>query len=253
MLLALFCFALLCYALAALGVFFALMRAKNYPWIMHALLCAIALHAVWLIRIMTLYGINFNVFYVFSLSGLIFAAFFALFYAYRPIFMLGILGVPMGFLGLILGQFGQNTTTSPTPITAIALFYYAHHLLWVLSLCALMMTMGQALLLWLQMRELKRRSRLRFFIERLPSLDVMENLLMDMVLLGFCLLSFTLATATANGLHFSFNMIIATLAWLTFGALMVAHFLGLRGNALPRVCLWCAVPLLGMVLASLWV
>ncbi|MDO4896829.1 MAG: cytochrome c biogenesis protein CcsA [Moraxella sp.] len=209
------------------------MPIKKAPTLI-ALSLAIILHGVLLApQIITLYGLNFNLFNTLSLTGICCMVFFVLFSLYRPILSLGILAVPTAIIGMSFGQFGQAPYQ---PLSTASTALQAHILLSFGAYCVLLMACVQAVLLKLQIRELKHRTRQRFWVSKLPNLQSMESLLFDMMLMGFVILSVALGlglVATYNILeqHIAHKLFFSVLSWLVFGAFIIGHYQqGWRGN-----------------------
>lgn len=185
------------------------------------------LHAIVLLpNLWTDYGLNLNVFNSLSLTGLFFLGFFVLFSLYRPILSLGILAVPTAMIGLSAGFFGHGAYK---PLTGMSILLEAHIVLSFAAYCLLLMASVQAIILKLQIKELKRQSVHRFWVSKLPSLQSMESLLFDMILLGFVVLSFALtvgflSTYDIFAQHIAHKTFFSALSWLVFGGLIVGHY-----------------------------
>ena len=183
--------------------------------------------------IFTLYGLNFNLFNVLSLISLFFLLFYVLFSLYRPIISLGILAAPTALLGMIVGYFGRAPYQ---PLTTISVGLETHIILSFAAYCVLLMAAVQALFLRLQIRELKHKSIHRFWVDKLPSLQTMEGLLFDMILVGFVLLSIALGLGFVYvddlfAQHIAHKTVFSVLSWLLFGGLLLGHWLaGWRGK-----------------------
>ncbi|MFB6348100.1 inner membrane protein YpjD [Moraxella sp. ZJ142] len=184
-------------------------------------------------EIITLYGLNFNLFNTLSLTSLFFVLFYVLFGLYRPILSLGVLAIPMALAGVSLGYFGK---VAYEPLTDLSGSLQIHILLSFAAYCVLLMAAIQGLLLHLQIRELKHQTMHRFWVSRLPSLQSMESLLFDMILMGFVILSIALglgfvATYDILDQHLAHKMAFSTLSWLIYGVLIVGHYrMGWRGK-----------------------
>lgn len=191
------------------------------------ILLAIVLHATLLFpHIITLYGLNLNLFNTISLTTLFFLGFFAVFGFYRPILSLGVLALPTALFGLSVGHFGQSAYK---PLTDISPALQVHILLSFAAYCVLLMAFVQSVILRLQIRELKRQSIHRFWVSKLPSLQSMESLLFDMILMGFVLLSIALGvgfmlTYDVLAQHIAHKLVFSVLSWLIFGAFILGHY-----------------------------
>lgn len=184
-------------------------------------------HAILLYpNIVTLYGLNFNIFNAISLIALFFLGFFVVFSLYRPILSLGLLAIPVAMIGVSLGYFGR---AGYEPLMGISTLLEWHILLSFASYCVLLMGCIQAIILKLQIRELKRQTIHRFWVAKLPPLQSMESLLFDMILLGFVILSLALclgflATYDILAQHIAHKLFFSVLSWFVFGWLIVGHY-----------------------------
>lgn len=177
-------------------------------------------------NIATQYGLNFNLFNAISLTGLFFLGFFILFSLYRPILSLGLLASPVAMLGLSLGYFGR---AGYEPLVGISQLLELHIVLSFAAYCVLLMGAVQAIMLKLQIRELKHQTIHRFWVAKLPPLQSMESLLFDMILLGFVILSIALclgfmATYDILAQHIAHKLFFSVLSWLVFGWLIFGHY-----------------------------
>lgn len=206
------------------------------------LMLAAGLHAALLYpQIITLYGLNFNLFNTLSLISLILLLYFVGFGLYRPILSLGVLAIPTAIIGISFGYFGKAPYQ---PISHMDIGLQIHILLSFVAYCALLMAAVQALILRLQIRELKHQTVQRFWVSRLPSLQSMESLLFDMILLGFVILSLAIAlgiTATYDVMaqHVMHKLVFSVLSWVVFGILIAGHYKkGWRGMRAANVTLY---------------
>lgn len=231
---------------AAIGLYLYNCLIKNHP--IHKTLTltvmstGMVLHATLLLpQIITLYGLNFNLFNTLSLVSLFFLLFYGLFSLYRPILSLGVLALPTALLGLSVGYFGK---AAYEPLTELGLGLQAHILLAFAAYCALLMASVQAIILRLQIRELKHPSIHRFWVSKLPSLQSMESLLFDMILMGFVLLSLALglglvATYDVLAQHIAHKLVFSLLSWLVFGVFLIGHYKkGWRGKRAANFTLY---------------
>ena len=194
--------------------------------------------------VVTLYGLNFNLFNIVSLISLLFLFFYFLFCLYRPIVSLGILAAPTALVGLTVGYIGRAPYQ---PITNISIGLEAHILLSLAAYCVLLMAAVQALFLRLQIRELKHHSIHRFWVNKLPSLQSMESLLFDMLLVGFVLLSIALGIGfiyveDLMAQHIVHKTVFSLLSWLLFGALLVGNWrAGWRGKRAANMTIYAFI------------
>lgn len=194
--------------------------------------------------IFTLYGLNFNLFNVLSLISLFFLFFYVLFSLYRPIISLGILAAPTALLGMTIGFIGRAPYQ---PLTDVSLGLEAHIILSFAAYCVLLMAAVQALFLRLQIRELKQNTIHRFWVNKLPSLQTMEGLLFDMILVGFVLLSIALGLGFIYvedlfAQHIVHKTAFSVLSWLLFGLLLLGNWRGgLRGKRAANLTIYAFI------------
>lgn len=195
-------------------------------------------------HVVTLYGLNFNLFNTISLISLFFLFFYVIFSLYRPIVSLGILAAPTALVGMIVGYIGRAPYR---PITDISVGLEAHILLSLAAYCVLLMAALQALFLRLQIRELKHQSIHRFWVNKLPSLQSMESLLFDMLLVGFVLLSIALGIGIIYvedlmAQHLAHKTVFSLLSWLLFGALLIGNWrAGWRGKRAANLTIYAFI------------
>ena len=107
------------------------------------LLIGMAAHAALLYPyVVTLYGLNFNLFNIISLTSLFFLFFYLLFCLYRPILSLGILAAPTALIGMTIGYVGRAPYQ---PLTDVSIGLEIHIILSLAAYCVLLMAAGQAL------------------------------------------------------------------------------------------------------------
>ncbi|WP_201538799.1 cytochrome C assembly family protein [Psychrobacter frigidicola] len=194
--------------------------------------------------IFTLYGLNFNLFNVLSLISVFFLFFYVLFCLYRPIVSLGILAAPTAFIGMTVGYIGRAPYQ---PLTDVGLGLEAHIILSFAAYCVLLMATVQALFLRLQIRELKHHTIHRFWVNKLPSLQSMEGLLFDMILVGFVLLSIALGLGFVYvqdlfAQHIVHKTVFSVLSWLLFGALLLGNWrAGWRGKRAANITIYAFI------------
>lgn len=219
---------------------------KDKPIVKNATLSALIIamigHGVLLTpQIITLYGLNFNLFNALSLIGLFCLVFFVLFSLYRPILSLGMLAVPTALVGMSFGQFGQAPYQ---PIANMNMGLQIHILLSFGAYCVLLMACVQAVILRLQIRELKHQTIHRFWVSKLPPLQSMESLLFDMILMGFVILSVAIglglvATYDVIAQHIAHKLFFSILSWLVFGVFIIGHYKnGWRGKKASNVAIY---------------
>lgn len=206
------------------------------------LLIGVIAHAVVLYpQMVTLYGLNFNLFNVLSFTSLLFLFFYILFCLYRPILSFGILAAPTALLGMAVGVIGRAPYR---PLTDISIGLEAHILISFAAYCVLLMATVQALFLRLQIRELKHKTIHRFWVNKLPPLQSMEGLLFDMILVSFVLLSIALGLGFVYvqdifAQHIVHKTVFSMLSWLLLGGLLIGHWrAGWRGKRAANLTIY---------------
>lgn len=202
-------------------------------WLAHA----------WLIlpKIFGAEGLNFNLYNVISLTTLFMLFFYAAFSLYRPILTLGILATPLALVGVLAG-YGLDAPYRP--IHNIAMTLQAHIVVSLAAYSVLFMAAVQAVMLRLQIRELKRPSIHKVWVAKLPALQSMESLLFDMIMVGFLLLTLSLGLGFADVTnlftqHLVHKTVFSVLSWLVFGALLVGHWrAGWRGMRAANMAIY---------------
>ena len=224
-------------------------KAIRKGMVLGQLLIGLLGHAVVLYPdIITQGGLNFNIFNVVSLTTLFMLLFYWGFCLYRQILPLGILATPLAFLGMMIGFFGDAPYH---PLSTISPILQAHIIMSLAAYSVLFMAAIAAIMLRLQISELKRQTFHRVWVDKLPSLQSMEALLFDMITVGFMLLSISLLLGfidTTNLLaqHLVHKTVFSLLSWLVFGALLVGHWrFGWRGQRAANMTLY-GVILLGL-------
>ena len=247
----LFVLSLVCYGLTSVYLLWAISQQQpiHKGLVLGQLLAGMMGHAAILYpHIITLQGLNFNIFNVLSLTSLFMLMFYWGFCLYRPILPLGILATPLAFLGMMLGFFGEAPYQ---PLTVITPILQAHIILSLAAYSVLIMAAVQSVMLRLQIRELKRQTFHRVWVDKLPSLQSMESLLFDMITAGFNLLSVSLLlgfidTTNLFVQHLVHKTVFSVLSWWVFGALLIGHWrYGWRGQRAANLTL-SGVILLGV-------
>ena len=242
-----FLLASLVYILVSIHIGWSLIQDKpiNKNISLGSLVVGMLAHATLLYPyVVTLYGLNFNLFNVLSLISLFFLLFYVLFSLYRPIISLGILAAPTALVGLTIGYVGRAPYQ---PLTDIGIGLETHILLSFAAYCVLLMAAVQALFLRLQIRELKHQTIHRFWVNKLPSLQSMESLLFDMLLVGFVLLSIALGIGFVYvkdlmAQHIAHKTVFSVLSWLLFGALLIGNWrAGWRGKRAADITIYAFI------------
>lgn len=222
--------AVICYITAFWYLFIHLMskRAINLWALAFLFILALGLHiSVLYHQMITPMGVHYDVFNMVSFTSALMLIISLGFSCYRPILPLNLLGIPMAIVGLVLG------TAFPTPMTAVKQNDWALDTHIILSLSAyavLLMATIHAGLLWLQHRELKKKSK-RLWVNLLPSLQTMESLLFDLIWTGFVLLSISLVWGVFSiddffAQHLAHKTFFSIISWIIYAILLIGHYKG---------------------------
>lgn len=181
-------------------------------------------------------GINLGIFNALSLiSGLI-ALLLLLASFTRPVENLGIVLLPLAAITIIIEFYFPSRhiieTSGPWQLQA-------HILISVLAYSLLSIAMVQAILLAIQDRHLRNRKP-GGLIQGLPSLKTMEELLFQMISIGFVLLTIGLIIGTLFidnifAKHLAHKTILSIIAWVLFAILLWGRYqFGWRGRTAIR-------------------
>ncbi|TCM68062.1 ABC-type uncharacterized transport system permease subunit [Acinetobacter calcoaceticus] len=208
-------------------------RALNQWFIVIVSGLGLALHAVVLAPDMfTPAGTNYDVFNLMSFTSALMLLLSLLFSSYRPVLALNLMGIPVAAVGLILGfSFSQPKQF----IEAHSLGLDIHIILSLSAYAVLLMATIQAIILWLQNRELKNKIKRRVWVNLLPAFQVMETLLFDLLITGFVLLTvalgfgfFTVDNFFAQ--HLAHKTAFSIISWFVYGSLLIGRYkFGWRG------------------------
>lgn len=199
-----------------------------------ALLTGLILHGLTLsIDMLTAHGINYEVFNLLSFTSGLMLFLSIIFSMYRPVLILNLIATPMAMLGMIIG------TALSTPghvIREQGVWIDTHIILSLSAYAVLSMATIHAILMWFQNRELKKKQKNRIWVNLLPSLQTMESLLFDLILVGFLLLTAALGFGFFTiedffGQHLAHKTVFSMISWCIYGGLLLGHWrFGWRGN-----------------------
>jgi len=208
---------------------------------------AVLLHAFELQEsLFTSHGLNLGFFNAFSLFSWLIALLVLVTSLSRPIENLGIMVFPMAAVSIAMEMLfpSQHLLLEKAPPGL-----QAHILISVLAYSLLSIAAVQAILLWVQDRQL-RSKRPGGFIRALPPLQTMETLLFQMIGAGFILQSLSLISGALFlenmfAQHLAHKTVLSIIAWAVFAVLLWGrwHF-GWRGRTAIRWTLSGAVALM---------
>ena len=213
-------------------------RVPNHWFVGVILSLGLLLHAGVLYNdMLTPIGVNYNVFNIMSFTSSLMLLLSILFSTYRPVLPLALIGIPVAATGLILGfVFSKHDL-----FIAQNSFGLGIHIILSLSAYAvLLMATIHAVLLWFQDRELKNKQKRRVWVNLLPSFQVMESLLFDMLIAGFALLTLALGFGFFTidnffGQHLAHKTAFSIISWFIYGSLLIGHYkFGWRGQKAIR-------------------
>ncbi|MFB2538947.1 MULTISPECIES: inner membrane protein YpjD [unclassified Acinetobacter] len=185
-------------------------------------------------------GIDYDVFNLISFTSGLLLLLGTCFSMYRPVVFMNLIATPVALIGLLLGELLH----SPTQVIRQQGFAIDGHIILSLSAYAVLsMATIHAILIWLQNRELKKKQAKRLWVNILPSLQTMESLLFDLILIGFILLTAALTVGFCNienffGQHLAHKTVFSVMSWLIYLGLLVGRWqFGWRGNKAIRFSL----------------
>ncbi len=188
---------------------------------------------------LTTHGVNYDVFNLMSFTSGLMLLLSAVYSTYRPVLALNLLGIPVAATGLIFGfAFSQPNQF----IEEYSFGLDAHIILSLSAYAVLLMATIQAVLMWFQDRELKKKQK-RLWVNLLPPFQVMESLLFDMLITGFVVLTVALSLGFFTvdsflGQHLAHKTVFSIISWIVYGVLLVGHFkFGWRGQKAIRFTL----------------
>ena len=192
------------------------------------------------IDMITPWGINYEVFNLLSFTSAFVLLLGVIFSMYRPVLILNIIAAPFAMFGLLVGGL---LDTPNSVIRKQSLGIDTHIFLSLSAYAVLFVATIHAVLLWFQNRELKKKQKKRVWATLLPSLQTMQSLLFDLILIGFVLLTFALGFGFFTiqdffGQHLAHKTAFSILSWLIYGGLLIGHWkFGWRGNQAIQVTL----------------
>lgn len=183
-------------------------------------------------NMLTTNGVNYDVFNLVSFTSGLMLFLSVLYSTYRPVYALNLLGTPVAAIGLILGfSFSQVAKFNGEHALGLDI----HIILSLSAYAVLLMATIQAVMMWLQNRELKNKKK-RLWVNLLPPFQVMESLLFDMLMTGFVILTAALGLGffmVDNFLqqHLAHKTVFSIISWIIYGALLIGHVkFGWRGQ-----------------------
>ena len=231
-----------------------LLKSKNS--ILFLGLIAVLLHGMVLFdALFGASGLNIGFYHALSLVFWLMALMILLSAYTSPVESLGIAILPMAALSLVLEI---SFPVEHTLVKTQAMELKIHILMSILAYSLLTIAAIQAVILYIQDSHLRNRKP-GGFIRALPPLETMENLLFQMLWLGFFLHSISLATGVLYledmfAQHQAHKTILSIAAWFVFATLLWGRWrFGWRGNTAVRWTLGGAFTLGLAYFGSKWV
>lgn len=198
---------------------------------------AVALHAAALYPLLvTASGLNLGFFNAASLIALLTATLLLLTSLYRPLENLGVVLLPVAALTIAL-MFAYST--NGVILNRSSWQLDLHVLISVIAYSVLGLAALQAILLAVQDHQL-RNHKLGGILRVLPPLRSMEVVLMQLIGVGFALLTLALVTGVLFledifAQHLVHKTVLSIIAWAVFGVLLWGHWrFGWRGRTVIR-------------------
>ncbi|PTQ90704.1 cytochrome C assembly family protein [Agitococcus lubricus] len=236
-------FAIVCYLLACglLGFALAKKRPPSKIWILSLGSLALPAHGYHVLeQVYSSHGIDLGFFNILSLVGWITACIHIGVNSYRPLIVGVLFAYPTAALGLLSSILFHAPYQALTNLPRGA---EGHIILSIFAYSVLFMAGLHALLLVIQNKSLKHRSKSRTILTIMPPLQTMESVLFDFIAVGFGLLSLAIASGFMSldnmfAQHVVHKTILTLLAWTIFGTLLLGHYVyGWRGQRAIRFTL----------------
>ncbi len=199
--------------------------------------CALILHALALYQnIVTSGGINLGFYNALSLISWVVALLIVLVSTIKPTDNLAFIFLPAAALALLLELLMPNTYILPE---SLSIGLRLHILLSITAYSILTIAAVQAIILAIQDRQLHNK-RPGKSMRLLPPMQTMEDLLVQMLAIGFFLLSLSLSSGLMFvhdifNQHLSHKVVFSILAWFIFGLVLWGRWAwGWRGKKLIR-------------------
>lgn len=198
---------------------------------------ALLAHAVVLVQnIITSSGINLGFYHALSLMCWVIALLIIIVTMLKPVENLFLVFLPVSAIALIIEQvFPSENILSGSATIGLQL----HIILSVTAYSMLTISALQSIVLAIQEKQLREKHPVQV-MRILPPLQTMEEILVQLIAIGFFLLSLSLATGMMFvedifEQHISHKTILSILSWFVFGGLLWGRWArGLRGKHLIR-------------------
>ncbi|BAU48641.1 cytochrome C biogenesis protein [Sulfurifustis variabilis] len=206
--------------------------------VLAGVLAAVAFHG-WILYTDLQLGptLNLSLTSAFSLVAWVVACLYLLASLYRPIDNLGVVIMPLAALTVLV----EWAWPSELPIPMASRSQAIHIVVSFLAYALLCLAAVQSLMLLAQESRL-RRKQAGGFVRALPPMQTMEDVMFEMLALGFVLLSLTLVSGVFFSEHLfgkplplTHHVVLSALAWVVYGVLLLGRWqLGWRGRQAVR-------------------
>lgn len=181
-------------------------------------------------------GFDFGFFNAISLVGWLVALIVLLTSLFRPLENLLLLLLPIAALAILLELFIPDEHILSE---SLSMGLRIHILLSICAYSLLMISAVQAIMLAVQEKLIKKKHA-SIIMNTLPPLQVMEDLLIQIIIIGFFMLSLSLASGTMFiddifAQHLAHKTILSMLAWVIYAILLWGRWsAGWRGKQITR-------------------
>jgi ABC-type uncharacterized transport system permease subunit len=235
--------AIISYLIASIWIGVSIFKLNESPFLTRKLptlglgACALVLHALALYQnTLTDDGINLGFYNALSLISWVVALLVILVSTVKPTDNLALIFLPAAAMALLLELLMPNTYFLPESLsTGLRL----HILLSITAYSLLTIAAVQAIIFAIQERQLRNKHPTKS-MRLLPPMQSMEDLLIQMLAIGFFLLSLSLSSglmfvSDIFNQHLSHKVVFSFMAWLIFGLVLWGRWAwGWRGRKLIR-------------------
>lgn len=185
-------------------------------------------------------GLDLGFFNILSLVGWIIACLHIAISSYRPLIVATLFAFPAAAFGLLFSELFHAPYHALSHLPRGA---EGHIVLSIFAYSILFMAALHAILLVIQNKALKHRSKSRSILTAMPPLQTMESVLFDFIGFGFILLSLAIVSGFLSldnmfAQHVMHKTILTIMAWCIFGTLLAGHYWrGWRGQRAIRFTL----------------
>ena len=219
-------------------------RGGRIPSLLFAIaVSGIALHALNLYQLLFHSGsfpaaenagvsINLGIYIVADLIGWVLALLVLIACLWQPVQSLFLLAFPVAILGIMAGTFAQDEAG---PVMHLSPGLVTHILLSIMAYTILMIAAFQSIVLALQEKMLRNKSRISV-LRRLPPLQTMEAVLFQFLWIGLIMLTLSIASGfvfldNMFAQHVVHHTVLALVSWAVFVSLLIGRrVFGWRGT-----------------------